>query len=242
MSLSVFSGIILPFIGTTLGSAAVFLSRKTHNTPQNAPLYGFSAGVMMAASVWSLIIPAVNMSVSFGFFSFVPPILGIWLGILFMLAAERHLSFLGHENLMFLAVILHNIPEGMAVGIAFAPAFAQHSPSLILSALVLSFAMTMQNIPEGAIVSLVLAEKGESKSKSFILGSLSGIAEPVFAFITLLLSTVFAMFLPYFLGFSAGAMIYISANELIPKADTVKGTLFFTLGFCVMMVLDIALG
>lgn len=243
MYLSVFYGIILPFIGTTLGAAAVFTFRQNKGMRQTAMLSGFSAGVMMAASVWSLIIPAVEMSAHLGFFAFSPMLCGMWLGVLFLIWSEKLLSLRGKNDfLFFLAVILHNIPEGMAVGVAFAMALSQNSSPLLLSAFMLSFGMTMQNIPEGAIISLPLASEGVSKGKSFVCGSLSGIAEPVFALITLMFSSVSAMILPYLLGFAAGAMIYVSAKELIPEAKGIKGCLAFLSGFSVMMVLDVALG
>lgn len=246
MSLSVFFAILLPFLGTTLGSAAVFFTRKSKNTSQSGALSGFAAGVMTAASVWSLIIPAVEMSDELGYFSFFPMLSGLWAGVAFLILSEKILSSYNEKNsndvLFFLAVVLHNIPEGMAVGVAFALAFSQESSALLISALMLSFGMTMQNIPEGAIISLPLANRGISKTRSFIFGSLSGIAEPLFALFTLVFSSVSAMILPYLLGFAAGSMIYVSAKELIPEATGTKGCLCFMLGFSVMMVLDVALG
>lgn len=246
MSLSVFSGILLPFIGTSLGSACVFFTRK-NNSVQNAPLSGFAAGVMMAASVWSLIIPAVEMCPQFGFFAFFPMISGLWAGVVFLLISEKLMSAKSttknsRSPLFLFAVVLHNIPEGMAVGVAFAMALSQNSPSIFLSALLLSFGMTMQNIPEGAIISLPLYAKGYSKRKSFVYGALSGTPEPIFALITIMFSEISAVILPYLLGFASGAMIYVSAKELIPEAKGTKGCLSFMLGFSVMMVLDVALG
>lgn len=243
MFLSVFSGIILPFIGTTLGAAAVFFTCKNNPSSQNAGLSGFASGVMMAASVWSLIIPAVEKSSQLGLFAFFPMLCGVWFGVIFLIWSEKLLSSQGKKGtLFFFAVILHNIPEGMAVGIALALALSQNSSALLLSALMLSFGMTMQNIPEGAIISLPLAYGGVSKGKAFVYGSLSGIAEPVFAVITLVFSSVSSVILPYLLGFAAGAMIYVSAKELIPDAKGTKGCLCFMFGFSVMMVLDVALG
>jgi len=247
MFLSIFFGIILPFIGTTLGSAGVFFVSRKHSFYRTSTLSGFAAGVMVAASVWSLIIPAVEMSAKLGLFAFLPMLCGFWAGVAFLLFTEALLSSKnkqkeGKDTLFLLAVVLHNIPEGMAVGVAFALAVSQGSDAALVSAFMLAVGMTIQNIPEGAIISLPLADKGYSKSKSFIFGSLSGIAEPVFALISLMFSSVSAMILPYLLGFAAGAMIYVSANELIPEAKGTKGCIFFLLGFSVMMVLDVALG
>lgn len=247
MHLKILFGILLPFIGTTLGAAAVFFSQNKSKKSASGCLSGFSAGVMIASSVWSLIIPAVEMSQGFGFFSFFPMLLGLWLGVVFLVLSEKAAAKLLKKDdsgtfLFFFAVVLHNIPEGMAVGIAFALALAEESPLLLISALMLSIGMTLQNIPEGAIISLPLAERGKTKSGSFLLGSLSGIVEPVAAFCAILFSSVASTLLPYLLGFAAGAMIYVSAAELIPKAAGIKGTLCFLLGFSVMMVLDVALG
>ena len=247
MSLSTFFGILLPFIGTSLGAGAVFLVRKNCACFHGGALSGFAAGVMMAASVWSLIIPSVEMSQSFGLFSFVPMLCGLWAGVLFLVVTENFLSKRGINNkgkgsLFFLAVVLHNIPEGMAVGVAFAMAVSGNSGAALLSAFMLSVGMTVQNIPEGAIISLPLEEKGVSKNKSFVIGALSGIAEPIFAVATFAFSSVSHVILPYLLGFAAGAMIYVSAKELIPEAKGVRGCLYFLLGFSVMMVLDVCLG
>ena len=247
MSLSTIIGIFLPFIGTSLGAACVLFSRKNSDCRQSRALFGFSAGVMVAASVWSLIIPSVEMSVSLGFFAFFPMLCGLWVGVAFLLITEKILLSQGRQqeangSLFLLAVVIHNIPEGMAVGIAFAMAILQNSKAGLLSALMLSLGMTIQNIPEGAIISLPLEAKGVSKLKAFVFGSLSGVAEPVFAVVTLLFSSVSAVILPYLLGFAAGAMIYVSAKELIPEARGEKGCLFFMLGFSLMMVLDVCLG
>ena len=246
MSLLYFFGIILPLIGTTLGSAFVFLARKS-STGNSTHLSGFAAGVMTAASVWSLIIPAVEMSARLGIFAFLPMLSGLWAGVIFLVISEKIMPSENKENsanspLFYLAVILHNIPEGMAVGVAFAMALSQNSTPLLISAFMLSFGMTMQNIPEGAIISLPLASIGYTKRKAFVYGALSGASEPVFALVTLVFSSVSAMFLPCILGFAAGAMIYVSAKELIPEAAGTKGCLYFMLGFSVMMVLDVALG
>lgn len=246
MFLPVFFGILLPFFGTALGSAFVFLTLKRNGVQQSACLSGFSAGVMVAASVWSLILPAVEMSARLGYFAFLPMLCGLWAGVFFLLLSEK--LFLsndkneGMDTLFLLAVILHNIPEGMAVGVAFAMAVSQNSNAALLSALMLSVGMTAQNIPEGAIISLPLARDGFTKKKAFVYGALSGIAEPVFALFTLMFSSFSGIILPYLLGFAAGAMIYVSAKDLLPEAKGVKGCLYFLLGFSLMMVLDIALG
>lgn len=246
MSLSIFSGILLPFIGTTFGAAAVFFLRNNSCFAESDSLSGFSAGVMMAASVWSLIIPAVEMTSFLGCFAFVPMLMGLWAGVVFLLMSEKFLSLKNNteagNTLFFFAVVLHNIPEGMAVGVAFAMAVSQNSKVHLLSAFMLSLGMTIQNIPEGAIISLPLRFKGTPASKAFVAGTLSGIAEPVFALLTFTFMSVSARILPYLLGFAAGAMLFVSAKELIPKADGTKGSVFFMIGFSVMMVLDIALG
>lgn len=245
MNCIVFLGILLPFIGTTLGAFLVFFSKKTGS--DSKALSGFAAGVMVAASVWSLIIPAVEMSEKLGIFAFLPMLSGFWFGLLFLIITETALSRFTARNevgrLSFLiAVVLHNIPEGMAVGVAFAAAAATGERAIFTGALLLSFGMAMQNIPEGAIISLPLKSSGTSKAGSFLLGSLSGIVEPIAAIITMFFSSSAQTVLPVFLGFAAGAMIYVSVSELIPKAHGLKGALWFCMGFSVMMVLDIALG
>lgn len=247
MSIYTACGILLPFFGTTLGAAGVYLTRKKKANSKSAALSGFAAGVMMAASVWSLIIPAVEMSASFGIFSFLPMLSGFWLGILFLIAAEKPLEKFSENKAsgklsFLLAVVIHNIPEGMAVGVAFAMALETGSRGLMLSALMLSFGMALQNIPEGAIISLPLSDSGFSKTKAFAFGALSGIVEPLAAIITLAFSSVATVLLPYLLGFAAGAMIYVSVKDLIPEAGGIYGVMWFCTGFSVMMVLDIALG
>ncbi len=247
MSLDIIFGILLPFIGTSLGAAAVFFTKKDSCRTHDGSLSGFAAGVMVAASVWSLIIPAVEMSAHLGIFAFFPMLLGFWAGIIFLILTEKPLQrFTNHKDtgkLMFLlAVVLHNIPEGMAVGVAFALALEAGSAPLLVSAFMLSIGMTLQNVPEGAIISLPLREGGKSKTRSFILGSLSGIVEPIAALATLAFSSAASSLLPYLLGFAAGAMIYVSAGELIPNAKGLRGVLWFCMGFSLMMVLDIALG
>ena len=247
MSPNIFFGIILPFIGTTFGSAAVFFTANNKNGTKDVSLSGFAAGVMAAASVWSLIIPSVEMSSHLGFFAFFPMLLGFWAGVFFLIAAEKPVERFSKKGpagrlMLVLAVVIHNIPEGMAVGVAFAAALGTGSTAMLVPALMLSVGMTLQNIPEGAIISLPLGNGGKSKTKAFLLGSLSGAVEPVFAIITLIFSSAASVLLPYLLGFAAGAMIYVCAGELIPRAKGLCGVLWFLFGFSVMMVLDVALG
>ncbi len=241
MNLLILSGILLPFIGTSLGASFVFFSKR--KSSDSSILQGFASGVMIAASVWSLIIPAVEMSSHLGFFGFIPMLSGLWFGIAFLFLCEK-LPFSDKSDglLFYLAVVLHNIPEGMAVGVAFACAIGGSSWLNVTSAFLLSFGMAMQNIPEGAIISLPLRNDGHSRKKAFALGSLSGIVEPLAAFFTLIFSSFASALLPYLLGFAAGAMIYVTLSELLPKAKGIKGTLWFLIGFSLMMVLDITLG
>ncbi len=243
MNLQLLFGILLPFLGTSLGAAAVFFMRKGRLTGENVLLSGFASGVMVAASVWSLIIPAVEMCSGLGFFSFVPMVSGLWLGLCVMICLE---SFSGHifkkkesgRFLFYLAVVLHNIPEGMAVGASFACAVHGNlTPALLLSA-----GIALQNIPEGAIISAPLRAEGKSHGKAFAYGALSGAVEPVAAVFTLMFSAFSTSVLPYLLGFAAGAMIYVTVKELLPKATENKGVLWFFVGFSLMAVLDIALG
>lgn len=241
MSFLIILGILLPLIGTTLGACFVFF--KGIRGADSKILSGFAAGVMAAACVWSLIIPAVEMSFFLGFFSFVPMLSGLWFGVIFLILCEK-IPFARKNDgfLFYFAVILHNIPEGMAVGVAFASALDNNGAIGLASAFLLSFGIAMQNIPEGAIISLPLSAGGKSGRKSFVLGSLSGIVEPIAACLTLVFSSVVTFLLPYLLGFAAGAMLYVSLSELLPKASGTKGNLWFLLGFSVMMVLDVALG
>lgn len=247
MSGDIILGLLVPFLGTALGASGVFLTRKRAFGTKEPALSGFAAGVMIAASVWSLIIPAVEMSSFLGVFAFFPMLFGFWFGILFIIATEKLLSFIsGSTNAgrlsFFLAVVLHNIPEGMAVGVAFAFAIGSASSLALASAFMLSVGMALQNIPEGAIISLPLESEGLTKKKAFVFGSLSGIVEPIAALCAICFSAFASSLLPYLLGFAAGAMIYVSADELIPKAKGLCGVLWFCAGFSVMMVLDIALG
>ena len=253
-----FLGILIPFLGTTLGSACVFFMKKSLSDLVRRSLAGFAAGVMVAASIWSLLIPAIEQSESMGRLSFLPAFIGFWVGVLFLLLLDRlipHLhvgseqaegpkSKLGRTTMMVLAVTLHNIPEGMAVGVVYAGFLSGNTQITAASALVLSLGIAIQNFPEGAIISMPLRAEGESKA--FLGGVLSGVVEPIGAVLTLLAAQLVIPALPYFLSFAAGAMLYVVVEELIPEMSQGKhsniGTIFFAVGFSVMMVLDVALG
>ena len=258
--MQIFLGIWIPFLGTTLGSAGVFFMRKSLGVSVQRALAGFAAGVMVAASIWSLIIPAIEQSENLGKLSFFPALIGFWVGVLFLLMLDRlipHLhvgseqaegpkSKLERTTMMVLAVTLHNIPEGMAVGVMYAGFLAGNAQITAASALVLSIGIAIQNFPEGAIISMPLRAEGERKSKAFLGGVLSGAVEPIGAALTLLAAQLVIPLLPYFLSFAAGAMLYVVVEELIPEMSQGKhsniGTIFFAAGFGIMMVLDVALG
>ena len=255
-----FLGILIPFLGTTLGAMCVFFMRKKLGDLVQRALAGFAAGVMVAASIWNLLIPAIEQSKEMGSFSFLPAFIGFWIGILFLFAldhliphlhvgsnqAEGHKSKLGRTTMMVLAVTLHNIPEGMAVGVMYSGFLAGSTQITAASALALSIGIAIQNFPEGAIISMPLRAEGENKGKAFLGGVLSGIVEPIGAILTILLSQLIIPALPYLLSFAAGAMLYVVVEELIPEMSQGKhsniGTIFFALGFSIMMVLDVALG
>ena len=258
--MNLFLGLIIPFIGTTLGSAMVFLMKNKLNEKVEKVLLGFASGVMVAASVWSLIIPSIDMAKEQNIIAWLPATIGFILGIIFLLILDNiipHLhvkskepegmkSNLGKSTMMVLAVTLHNIPEGMAVGVALAGAISGNSTITIAGAIALSIGIAIQNFPEGAIISMPLKEEGNSKSKSFLYGTLSGTVEPIFGGITIILTSLVVPILPYLLSFAAGAMIYVVVEELIPESQVGKhsnlGTLGFAFGFIIMMILDIALG
>lgn len=260
MLVQVLEGILIPFLGTSLGAACVLFMKNTLNNLVQRALTGFAAGVMVAASVWSLLIPAMEESAAMGVWSFVPAVIGFWLGILFLLALDKiipHLhqgsdtpegppSTLKRTTMLVLAVTLHNIPEGMAVGVVFAGYMTRNSGLTFTGAMALSIGIAIQNFPEGAIISLPLKAEGEKKSKAFILGVLSGIVEPIAAIITIMLADIIVPILPYLLSFAAGAMIYVVVEELIPEMSAGEhsniGTLLFALGFTLMLALDVALG
>ena len=260
MVMEAFYGILIPFLGTSLGAACVFFLRKTLSDAVQRALTGFAAGVMVAASVWSLLIPAIAQSAALGRWSFLPAALGFWVGILFLLAldhiiphlhaksgqAEGPKSRLQRTTMMVLAVTLHNIPEGMAVGVVYAGYLSGQAQITAAGALALSLGIAIQNFPEGAIISLPLRAEGMKKSRAFLDGVLSGVVEPIGAVLTLLAAQLVIPALPYFLSFAAGAMLYVVVEELIPEMSQGKhsniGTIFFAVGFSVMMTLDVALG
>ena len=258
--MNIFIGLIIPFIGTTLGASLVFLMKITINNKIEKILLGFASGVMISASVWSLLIPSLDMAKSQNIITWIPATIGLILGIIFLLILDNiiphlHLkskeqeglkSNLGKSIMMILAVTLHNIPEGMAVGVAIAGALSKNNTITMAGAIALSIGIAIQNFPEGAIISMPLKEEGNTKTKSFIYGILSGIVEPIFGFITILLTSFVEPILPYILSFAAGAMIYVVVEELIPESQIGKhsnlGTIGFSLGFIIMMILDVSLG
>lgn len=251
---------MIPFIGTTLGAACVFFMRKSIRPVIQKGLLGFASGVMIAAAVWSLLIPAIDMSEHMGNLSFVPAVVGFSVGILFLLLMDLlipHLhidsdkpeglkSGLKKNTMLVLAVTLHNIPEGMAVGVTFAGVAAGNSQITMAGAIALAVGISIQNFPEGAIISLPLCSDGTKKGKAFLLGMLSGVVEPVAAVITIMLTSLVVPILPYLLSFAAGAMVYVVVEELIPEASQGEhsniGTIGFAVGFLIMMTLDVALG
>lgn len=253
-------GLLLPFLGTTLGAACVFFMKGQMKPLVQKMLLGFASGVMVAASVWSLLIPAMDMSVAMGNLAFIPAVTGLLLGILFLLLMDRlvphlHLDHSQPEGLkskmkkttmLVMAVTLHNIPEGMAVGVVFAGVLNENSMMTLMGAFALSIGIAIQNFPEGAIISMPLKNEGISRWRAFSYGALSGIVEPVAAFVTILLASFIEPVLPYLLSFAAGAMLYVVVEELIPEASEGEhsnvGTIGFAVGFAIMMVLDVALG
>lgn len=258
--MNLFIGLMIPFLGTTLGAACVFLVKNEIHFLVQKGLLGFASGVMVAASVWSLLIPAIDMSENMGGFSFVPAAVGFVFGILFLLTMDKiiphlHLneekpegvkSNLKKTTMLVLAVTLHNIPEGMAVGVVFAGLLAGDGQITMAGALALSIGIAIQNFPEGAIISLPLKSDGGSRTRAFLYGAASGIVEPIAAGITILLTGIINPLLPYLLAFAAGSMIYVVVEELLPEASTGEhsniSTLGFAAGFLIMMILDVALG
>ena len=253
-------GIMIPFIGTTLGAACVFFMQKAMNITLQKILSGFAAGVMVAASVWSLLIPSMDMAGNLGKLAFLPAAAGMMFGIAFLLFLDRlipHLhvneekpegpkTSLKKSSMLILAVTLHNIPEGMAVGAVFAGMLADSELITVMGAFALSIGIAIQNLPEGAIISMPVCAAGLSKKKAFMYGMLSGVVEPAGAVLTIWLSGCLIPLLPYLLSFAAGAMIYVVVEELIPEAvegeHTNIGTISFAVGFVLMMALDVALG
>ena len=260
MSIEVLQGIFLPFFGTVAGAAGVFfLKGAMHRTLQRA-LTGFAAGVMVAASVWSLIIPAMDQSEHLGKLAFLPAFIGVWGGFVFLLLLDKlvpHLHMnsdcpegtpcgLGKSTMIVMAVALHNLPEGMAVGVVAAGWLSGSGTITAAGALALALGIALQNLPEGAIISMPLRSNGMGKGKAFGYGVASGIIEPIGAVVTILLAEWIVPVLPYLLGFAAGSMLYVVVEELIPEMSEGEhsniGTVFFAVGFTLMMALDVALG
>ena len=255
-----FWGILIPFLGTSLGAGCVFFLKNSLRDGIQRALTGFAAGVMVAASVWSLLIPAMEQAADLGRLAFFPAAAGFWLGILFLLLLDHLIPHL-HQNslqaegpksqlqrttMMVLAVTLHNIPEGMAVGVVYAGYLAGTAQITAAGALALSLGIAIQNFPEGAIISMPLRAEGMKKGRAFWGGVLSGIVEPIGAVLTILAAGIVVPALPYLLSFAAGAMLYVVVEELIPEMSQGQhsnvGTVHFVVGFSVMMVLDVALG
>lgn len=258
--MNVFFGLMIPFIGTTLGSACVLFMKKELNPLVQKAFLGFASGVMVAASVWSLLIPAMDMSGAMGKFAFIPAAAGLLLGVGFLLIMDKtvpHLHLGSEESegpkvalkkttMLVLAVTLHNIPEGLSAGAVFAGVMAGNDTVTMAGAFALAIGIAIQNFPEGAIISMPLRGAGISREKAFLWGAASGIVEPIAGGVTLLLASQIQPLLPYLLAFAAGAMIYVVVEELIPEANEGEhsnvGTIAFAVGFVLMMVLDVALG
>ena len=252
--------VLLPLLGTVLGSAGVFFMKGQMNRTLQRILLGFAAGVMVAASIWSLIIPAMDQAAHMGKLAFIPALVGVWGGFAFLLALDHlipHLHInsqcpegtpcgLGKSTMMVLAVALHNLPEGMAVGVVVAGWLSGQESLSYASLLALSLGIAIQNLPEGAIISMPLKSNGMSRRRAFSYGAASGVVEPLGALLTILLANIMVPVLPYMLAFAAGAMLYVVVEEMIPEMSEGEhsnlGTIFFALGFTLMMTLDVALG
>ena len=255
-----FYGILIPFLGTSLGAASVFFLKKSLGDYIQRALTGFAAGVMVAASIWSLLSPAMEQSAALGRLAFLPAVIGFWLGVGFLLLLDvlvPHLhqgadtpegpkSGFSRTTMLVLAVTLHNIPEGMAVGVVYAGYLTGSAQITAMGALALSLGIAIQNFPEGAIISMPLKAEGMSKGKAFLMGTLSGAVEPLGALFTIWAAGLVVPALPYLLSFAAGAMLYVVIEELIPEMSQGEhsnvGTICFALGFTLMMALDVALG
>lgn len=259
--MNIILGILIPLVGTSLGAACVFFLKGEIGNKLQKVLLGFAAGVMVAASVWSLLIPAMDMSADMGKLSFVPALIGFLLGMGFLLVMDSvipHLhigsdepegkksSKLQRTTMLLFAVAIHNFPEGAACGAIFAGVLTGETNVTMAGAIALSLGIAIQNIPEGAIISLPLRSEGVSKGKAFGYGVLSGVVEPLGALAAIMLASMVTPVLPYMLAFAAGAMIYVVVEELIPEtsegAHSNLGTIAFAIGFALMMVLDVALG
>jgi len=253
-------GLIIPFLGTVLGASMVFFVKKEIKPSIQKLLLGFASGVMIAASIWSLLIPAINMAEEQGKIAWLPASVGFLSGMGFLLILDSiipHLhnrasfpeglkSQLKRTTMLVFAVTLHNIPEGIAIGVVFAGALAGNMGISLAGALALSIGIAIQNFPEGAIISIPLKAEGNSRNKAFVIGALSGIVEPIAAFITILLTSFMVPILPFLLAFAAGAMIYVVVEELIPESQRGNhsniATIGVAVGFAIMMILDVALG
>lgn len=260
MTNTIIMGLLIPFIGTSAGAACVYFLKNELKLGVQRALTGFAAGVMVAASIWSLIIPAIEQSEDKGSWAFLPAFIGFWLGILFLLLLDHiipHLhvgtdqvegpkSSLTRTLMLVLAVTLHNIPEGMAVGVVYAGLLSGSANITAGGALALALGIAIQNFPEGAIISMPLYAEGKNRHKSFGLGVLSGAVEPLFGGLTVLLASFVIPAMPYFLSFAAGAMLYVVVEELIPEMSVGEhsniGVIAFAVGFSMMMALDVALG
>ena len=259
-SLKIITGLLIPFVGTAFGSAMVYFVRRELNLKFQKLLLGFASGVMIAASVFSLILPAIDMAQAQGVVKWVPAVVGFLAGIGFLLlldvliphlhlgadAPEGRPAHLSKSAMLLFAVTLHNIPEGMAVGVVFAGVITGNAGISLASAFALAVGIALQNFPEGAIISLPLRTNGLTRTRAFAYGTLSGVVEPIGAAATILLTHVLVPILPYLLCFAAGAMIYVVVEELIPEAQQGEhsniGTIGTALGFAIMMLLDVALG
>ncbi len=260
MITTVLQGLFIPFIGTAAGSACVFFMKGKLNRQVERALTGFAAGVMVAASIWSLLIPAMEQAEGMGNLAFIPAAVGFWIGVAFLLfldsvvphlhlnaeQAEGPKSKLARTTMMVLAVTLHNIPEGMAVGVVYAGFLSGSSEITAGGALALALGIAIQNFPEGAIISMPLKAEGKSSFKAFLDGALSGAVEPAGALLTILAAGLFVPVMPYMLSFAAGAMMYVVVEELIPEMSEGEhsniGVVMFAVGFTLMMALDVALG
>lgn len=257
--MGIFLGLMIPMLGTAMGASCVLFMRNSMNKLLEKILLGFASGVMVAASIWSLIIPAIDMSQDYGKFKFIPAAAGFAMGIAFLYGLDKliphlHLggarpegikSRLNKTAMLALAVTLHNIPEGMAVGVVFAGVITGNNEITLAGAYTLAIGIAIQNFPEGAIISMPMKSNGTGKKKAFTYGVLSGIVEPIGAFATILVTGAIERALPYLLAFAAGAMIYVVVEELIPEAssdgDSDGATLGFAAGFLIMMIMDVAL-
>ena len=258
--MTIFMGLMIPFMGTALGAACVFFMKNDLKDMVRRALTGFASGVMVAASIWSLIIPAMDQSEEMGKLSFVPACVGFWIGILFLLLldsviphlhmnaekAEGPKAKLKKTTMMVLAVTLHNIPEGMAVGVVYAGLRAVSSTITSGGALALALGIAIQNFPEGAIISMPLHAEGQSRGRAFLSGVLSGAVEPIGGLLTIIAAGFIVPAMPYLLSFAAGAMMYVVVEELIPEMSEGEhsniGVIMFAIGFTLMMALDVALG